>query len=163
MIHPYDWDDTECSVDIMVDGKKIDIDPKRLASVRETVITMRHCWMIHDWLERKINLEINGDIYIPIDILKDLQNDINAVLEYHSKVSELISDEKHDGGYFEYLQEIHDELEEYDLTWNPYVSYVYSEWLVLWVLFQVILFIILSSNNANGGGDGGQQHLFRRT
>ncbi len=128
IIHPYDWDDTECSVDIVVDGKKIEIDPKRLASVRETIITMRHCWMIHDWLEKKLDNEINGDIYLHVDDLKALKQDIRTVLDDHSKATELIPAEEYDEHYFEWLQDIYDEFEKVDLTWKPFVSYVYSEW-----------------------------------
>ena len=127
-VHAYERDDVECSISVVVGGVKMEIDPKKVASVREAIVSMRHCWMIHDWLEKKMELEINGDIYIHIDVLKDLQNDINAVLEDHSKASELIPNEKYDEEYFECLQDIHDDLEKQDLTWKPYVSYVYSEW-----------------------------------
>lgn len=127
-IHPYDWDDAECSADIVVDGKRIEIDPKRLASVRETIITMRHCWMIHNWLEKKLDIEINGDTYLHIDDLKALKQDLRTILDDHSKAAELIPAEEYDKYYFEWLQDIYEELDKLDLTWKPYVSYVYCAW-----------------------------------
>ena len=127
-IHAYDRDDVEVSIDVVVAGEHKDIDPKRVAAVRETIVTMRHCWMIHDWLEKELDIEINGDIYIPVDVLKKLRSDIEAVLDDHGKAAELIPDDEYGEIYFFSLQDIHDELEKFDLTWKPYVSYVYSEW-----------------------------------
>ena len=127
----YDRDDVECSIDVVVEGKKLDIDPKRLASVRETVVTMRHCWMIHDWLEKRLGHEIAGDVYIGIDDLKDLEERIGEILQNHAKAAELLpvsSDDDYDESYFEWLKDISDELNRFDLTWKPFVSYVYCEW-----------------------------------
>lgn len=126
-IFAYDRNDVECSINVVVAGKKVDIDPNRLASVRETIIEMRHCWMIHDWLEKKLNIKIVGDIYLHIDDLKNLKQDIRTVLNDHSKAAELIPDEDYEEYYFEWLQDIYDEFDRLDLTWKPYVSYVCTE------------------------------------
>ena len=53
-IYDTDREDVECRIEIIDNGKKVDIDYKRLQSIRETIAVMRNDWMVHDWVEKKI-------------------------------------------------------------------------------------------------------------
>ena len=127
-IYDYDRDDVECRIEIIEKGEKVDIDPKRLQSIRETIAVMRNGWMIHDWIERKMG-ELHGDTYIHYEDLRELRDVCNAVLADHSRASELLptpEDMEYDEYYFEQVENLSDELNRIDIKFEPFVSYVYA-------------------------------------
>ena len=127
-IYDTDREDVECRIEIIDNGKKVDIDYKRLQSIRETIAVMRNDWMVHDWVEKKIG-ELHGEDYIHYNDLKELRDVCNIILKDHSKARELLPTRpgmEYDEFYFEDVEYLADELNRLDLKFEPFVSYVYA-------------------------------------
>lgn len=127
-IYDTDREDVECRIEIIDNGKKVDIDPKRLQAIRETVAVLRNDWMIHNWVERKFG-ELHGEVYLQYSEMKELRDICNTVLADHSKACELLPTEpdmKYDEYYFEDVEYLAGELNRLDLKFEPFVSYVYA-------------------------------------
>lgn len=52
-IYDFDRDDVERWIEIIGNAKKVDIDPRRLQSIWETITVLRNDWMVHDLVEKK--------------------------------------------------------------------------------------------------------------
>lgn len=127
-IYDTDREDVECRIEIIDNGKKLDINPKRLQAIRETVAVLRNDWMVHDWIVRRLG-KLHGEDYIHRDDLKELRDFCKLVLEDHSRASELLPIRpgmKYDEYYFEDIEYLADELNRLNLEFEPFVSYVYA-------------------------------------